>query len=58
MVIKIIDDELRTGVCAVCHKRKPTITISIHSKGSPIYTTEDWCMEDFHNIQDKTMSLK
>jgi hypothetical protein len=58
MMIQVIDGELRTGVCAICHKRKPTITVSIKSKGSPIITTEDWCLKDFHTLQDKTLTLR
>lgn len=58
MIIRIIDDEPRRGLCAMCHKTKLTITVSLTSKNSPIVTTEDWCLEDFHNMQDKTKSLQ
>ena len=53
MMIQVIDGELRTGVCAMCHKRKPTITVSIKTKGSPILTTEDWCLEDFNSLKER-----
>ena len=58
MKIKIIDDTPRKGLCGICHKTKLTVTVSIESKGSPILTTEDWCLEDFHKIKDKAMSLQ
>jgi hypothetical protein len=57
MMIQVIDGELRTGVCAMCHKRKPTITVSINTKGSRILTTEDWCLEDFNSLKER-ISLK
>ena len=57
MKIQMIDDIPRKGLCAICHKTKLTVTISITSKGSPIITTEDWCLEDFHTLQDKTLTL-
>jgi len=54
----MIDDIPRKGLCAICHKTKLTVTVSIISKGSPIITTEDWCLEDFHTLQDKTLTLR
>jgi hypothetical protein len=53
MMIQVIDGELRTGICAVCHKRKPTITVSISTKGSRILTTEDWCLKDFNSLKER-----
>jgi len=54
MNIQIIDDIPRKGLCAICHKAKLTLTVSIISKGSPIITTEDWCLSDYAN---KTLTL-
>lgn len=53
MMIQVIDGELRTGVCAICHKKKPTITVSISTKGSRILTTEDWCLKDFNSLKER-----
>ena len=56
MKIQVIDDVPRKGLCGICHKTKLTLTVAITSKESPIITTEDWCLTDYHTILNKTLT--